>query len=116
VVVYAIADFELEDRHGLGETVGEVHFTHAEADAELAEMLADEPTWFDPATCGRGRAGWRAVRRLAELSQRSARGYPPLYESNGGASPALAAIGGTGRRSPVMLSFDMLPAPAPAGE
>jgi len=47
VVVYAIADFELEDRHGLGRSVGEVHFTRAEADAELAEMLADEPTWLD---------------------------------------------------------------------
>jgi hypothetical protein len=45
VLVYAIADLELGDRRGLGQTIGDLHHTRRGAETWLAEVLADHPKW-----------------------------------------------------------------------
>jgi hypothetical protein len=45
VRVYAIADLDLRDRHGLGQTIGDLHLSRRDAETWLAEVLADQPEW-----------------------------------------------------------------------
>jgi hypothetical protein len=47
LVVYGIINRELEDRHGLGQTVGDLHLNRTEAEGWLAKVLADDPSWGD---------------------------------------------------------------------
>jgi hypothetical protein len=43
VRVYAIADLDLRDRRGLGQTIGDFHVSRRDAETWLAEVLADQP-------------------------------------------------------------------------